>query len=753
MRDTTEQDPVAVAALRAGSIAAREPLARAAGGTSARELIAALRSGTVPAEIDPWRAGELARVIAVLDVRVGDRVDALAMLAALHRLGGMAPAHRGLYAQLALSVGDNDLTIALLAEGVPEPVSTALRVDLGGPDWLDRFAALLPAPALSIADGAGPRFDRIVSGPAQRIGDAQRITTIITAYRPGPALLTAVRSLVAQTWTNHEILVVDDGSPAGYADVVHAAAALDPRVRLIQLPHSRGTYAARNAGLDAATGDYVTFCEPDDWSHPVRLERQVAPLQAEPALVATTSDGMPVTPDLRITRVGTAQIRSANPSALMIRRERVLHTVGHLHPIRQGADAEYLERIRAVFGSAATLHLDGDPLALIRRAGDARSTADDRAHRSYRSAFEAWHRQVAAGTEPAHRTGAIAVPRRLRTAAAPDTYDVVLAGDWTAAGGAARAGAGRLRALAARGLRAALLHLDVLVHLRHDLAGLDGRLQDLINAGAVEQVEVDDDVRARLVVAQSADVLPHAPDTSRITADRVVIESSAASAAAARAGRRLFGVEPVWAPPGPAGRQALTATPGGVALAALDLPGTVDATAWRLDRRGPRADRPVAGRCCHGGRDEWRRLRAGLPDPGRVDVRLLDGTGAAARAFGRQGLPHGWLVYGPADVTVRNFLYQLDYYLPLPAAEQPTDPDPEVLSALAAGCVVLLPPPFADTFGDAAVYCTPDETADTVRVWHGRRAALREQSDRGRAFVRRHHAPELYAERIATLIS
>ena len=750
MGDTTELDPLAVAAVRAGSIAAREPLARAAGGRSARELIAALRSGTPPAGIDPWRAAELARVIAVQDMRAGDRVDALAMLAALHRSGGMAPAHRGLYAQLALTGGDSDLAATLLAEGVPEPVGTALRVDLAGPDWLDRFAALLPPPALSIADGAGARFDRIVSGPAQRIGDAERITTIITSYEPGPALLTAVRSLVAQTWTNHEILVVDDGS--GYHTVLDAAAALDPRVRVVRLPHHRGTYAARNAGLDAATGDYVTFCAPDDWSHPVRLERQVAPLQADPALVATTSDGMPVTPDLRITGVGITQIRSANPSSLMIRRERVLRAMGNMHPIRRGADAEYLERIRAVFGSTATLHLDGETLALIRRVGGSRSIADARAHRAYRSAFQAWHRQVVSGAEPADRTGAIAVPRRLRTAAAPDTYDVLLAGDWTAAGGAARAGVGRLRALTARGLRAAMLHLDVLAHLRHDLAGLDGGLQDLINAGAVEQVDLDDDVRARLVVVQSADVLPHAPDASRITADRVVIESSAAAAEVARAGRRLFGVEPVWAPPGPAGRRALTATPGGVPLANLDLPGTVDATAWGLDRRGPRADRPVAGRCCHGGRDEWRRLRAGLPDPGRVDVRLLDATGAAARAFGHHGPPYGWLVYGPADVTVRNFLYQLDYYLPLPPADQPTDPDPEVLTALAAGCVVILPAPFADTFGDAAVYCAPDEIADTVRVWHGRRAALREQSDRGRAFVRQHHAPELCAERIATMI-
>ena len=738
MRDT---DSLAAAALRSGSIAAREPLARAAGGGSVRELVSALRTGSAPAGLDPFRAGELARVVAVQDLRPGDRADAFAMLAALHRIGGMAPTHRGLYAQLALAAGDDGLAAALLDEGMPEPVGTALRVDLGGPGWIERFTALLPPPALSIADGSGPRFDRIVPGAAQRIGDVDRITTIVAAHEPGPPLLTAVRSLVAQTWTNHEILVVGPG--AGYDRV----AALDPRVRIVPSDAD----AARNAGLDAAAGDFVTFCDPDGWCHPLRLERQVAPLRADPAVAATTSDGMAVTADLRISRVGNAQICSPNPSSLMIRRERVLSTVGRLHPVRHGAFEEYQERIRAVLGRAAAVHLDGAPLALIRRPAE--SIADERARRSYRSAFRAWHRLVASGAEPAFRTGGVAVPRRLRDAAAPGAYDVVLAGDWTPAGGAARAGTGRIRALAARGLRIALLQLDMLDHLRHGSADLDTGLQDLINAGTVEQVELDDDVRARLVVAQSADVLVHAPDGSGIRADQVVIESSEVSAAAARAGRRLFGVEPVWAPPGPTGRRALAATPGGVPLAAVDLPGTIDATAWRMDRRGPRADRPVVGRYCHGGRDEWRRLWAGLPDPGRVDVRLLDGTGSAARAFGPYGPPVGWLVYSPAEVSMRNFLYQLDYYLPLPAVAWAADPDAEVLTALAAGCVAVLPPPFAEAFGEAAVYCAPEETADTVRAWHRRRAALREQSERGRAFVRRHHSPEVYASRIATLLA
>jgi hypothetical protein len=299
----------------------------------------------------------------------------------------------------------------------------------------------------------------------------------------------------------------------------------------------------------------------------------------------------------------------------------------------------------------------------------------------------------------------------------------------------------------------ALLHLDVLSHLRHGLPNLDPETQELLNAGALDQVELCDDVLARLVVARTPAILQQAPDgPSRIRAGRVVIEATAAVPSAGRAARRLFGVDPLWAPTGPDGRQLLSSTPGGLALAAVDLPGTVDAAAWRMDRRGPRTDRPVIGRHCVGGKQEWKRLRDELPDSARIDIRLLDGTGSSQRAFGRFGPPRSWLVYSPADVSLRNFLYQVDFYLQLPAEQAGTDAEPTVLAAMAAGCVVLLPYRFAPTFGEAAVYCAPDEVADTVRMLHGRRSALREQSDRGREYVRLRHGHELFAERVASLV-
>ncbi|MEU4241646.1 glycosyltransferase family 2 protein [Actinoplanes sp. NPDC026619] len=766
---TSGPDPLAVAALQARSVAARGPLARAAGAASAEAVIAGEAT-------EPWLAGELARVLALQDLRPDDQAGALAILARLRRAGVIAPEHQGLHVQLAYVAGDRSLAISLLDEypDVADPIRAAVGLDLANPfaggsgaDWAAGFAELTPHPGIRVGDGPGDAFDRLTSGAAQRLGHPARITTIVTTWRPDQALLTAVRSLVAQTWTNHEILVVDDGSPPEFDAVLRAAAALDPRVRVIRIVTNGGTYVARNAGLDAATGDFATFQDSDDWSHPLRLEKQVAPLLADDAVFSTTSTGMRVTPDLVLTRPGVEQTRSYNLSSLMFRRQIALDRVGYLDAVRKGADAEYVERARAVFGRSATQHLGGPPLALIRLSTGSLSSADYRvgwmhpARRSYLSAFQAWHRRIMAGTAAPREPRAFAAPRRIRGVTGARAYDVLLAGDWTTDGGAGAAGIGQLRALDKRGLRAALLHLDELANLRSGPHNLDPAVQELINSGDITQVELTDDVRTRLVVARSARVLQHAPDlASGIRAQRVVIESAAISRSAAAAARRLFGRRPLWAPAGPDGRRHLTAAlaedplavgaPGDL-LTAVDLPGTVDVGHWRLDRRGPRGDRPVVGRRCRGGRAEWRRLRDELPDSSRVDLRLLDDDGSAGRSFGRFGAPRAWLVYGREEVTLRNFLYQVDFYLHLPRPEVPADPDPDVLAALAAGCVVLLPYRYAATFGDAAVYCEPEEVPETVRALHENRPALHAQAAKGPDFVRRNHGHELYAERAALL--
>ena len=90
------------------------------------------------------------------------------------------------------------------------------------------------------------------------------ISFIVPVYNMERLLPRALRSLRAQTLTDFEAILINDGSKDGSAALCAQAAAEDARFRFIDQPNG-GVAAARNAGLDAARGEYIFFLDPDDW--------------------------------------------------------------------------------------------------------------------------------------------------------------------------------------------------------------------------------------------------------------------------------------------------------------------------------------------------------------------------------------------------------------------------------------------------------------------------------------------------------
>ena len=93
------------------------------------------------------------------------------------------------------------------------------------------------------------------------------ISIIVPVYNVAPFLSRCLDSLVGQTYENLEIICVDDGSTDGSAAILDACAAKDSRIKVIHQENA-GVSVARNRGLDAATGEFVTFVDADDWLEP-----------------------------------------------------------------------------------------------------------------------------------------------------------------------------------------------------------------------------------------------------------------------------------------------------------------------------------------------------------------------------------------------------------------------------------------------------------------------------------------------------
>lgn len=93
------------------------------------------------------------------------------------------------------------------------------------------------------------------------------ISVIVPIYKVEPYLNTCVQSIVDQTYTNLEIILVDDGSPDGCSAICDAWAEKDSRIKVIHKENG-GLSDARNAGLAIATGEYISFIDSDDYIAP-----------------------------------------------------------------------------------------------------------------------------------------------------------------------------------------------------------------------------------------------------------------------------------------------------------------------------------------------------------------------------------------------------------------------------------------------------------------------------------------------------
>ena len=108
-----------------------------------------------------------------------------------------------------------------------------------------------------------------------------KFSVIIPLYNKAPYIRKALESVLAQTYADYELIIIDDGSTDGSAEIAEAILQ-DPTSRLIaSSPHrlirqaNSGVSVARNNGVAQASGDYIAFLDADDWWEPTYLERMV----------------------------------------------------------------------------------------------------------------------------------------------------------------------------------------------------------------------------------------------------------------------------------------------------------------------------------------------------------------------------------------------------------------------------------------------------------------------------------------------
>lgn len=101
------------------------------------------------------------------------------------------------------------------------------------------------------------------------------VSIIMPVYKVEDYVGRAIESMQAQTLTDYEFLIVDDGTPDRSGEICEEYAARDPRIKVIHKENG-GAPSARNMAMDIARGKYMYFLDSDDWAEPTMLEDMVA---------------------------------------------------------------------------------------------------------------------------------------------------------------------------------------------------------------------------------------------------------------------------------------------------------------------------------------------------------------------------------------------------------------------------------------------------------------------------------------------
>lgn len=115
------------------------------------------------------------------------------------------------------------------------------------------------------------------------------VSVIMPAYNAAGFIADSIRSVQQQTYSNWELLVIDDASHDGTTQIVEEFMDGDERIKIHVLPTNQGAGFARNIGIKAATGDFISFLDADDLWKPHKLETQVAVMEEEDEKVCFSS--------------------------------------------------------------------------------------------------------------------------------------------------------------------------------------------------------------------------------------------------------------------------------------------------------------------------------------------------------------------------------------------------------------------------------------------------------------------------------
>jgi glycosyltransferase involved in cell wall biosynthesis len=195
------------------------------------------------------------------------------------------------------------------------------------------------------------KLSNLSCGKLESSKDTRLVSVIMTAHQNNPMMETAVQSILDQTHKAIELIIVDDFSTAEDKAYYETFTQLDKRVKVIHQQKNKGTYSARNRGLEEISTDFVMFVDSDDWSHPQRIEYSLKRFDENPNCIFATEGYTRLNENGELTLSGGYFVRRCMLG--LWRTEIIRDELGGFDDVRIAADAEVFERAQKRYGTSA----------------------------------------------------------------------------------------------------------------------------------------------------------------------------------------------------------------------------------------------------------------------------------------------------------------------------------------------------------------------------------------------------------------
>lgn len=597
-----------------------------------------------------------------------------------------------------------------------------------------------------------------------QVNDGPMVSILMPVWNAEKTVDYAIRSILAQTWRNIELLIVDDASEDGSWEVIQQIAQRDSRVRVYRNAYNVGPFVSKNIALSQVRGEWVTGHDSDDWAHPERIERQVRFCQKLNAS-ACTSGMLRMAANGQFVRINKASgffydgaCRSAFIS-LMVHAQFLHDHLGFWDTVRMGGDSEFLRRVEHVTGrpvpdlqTVTMLCLDNpEGLTNHPELGHSEIAGVSPFRKIYKKNFIKRHAKMKAFDSRLpfpHETRRFTAPKEMLNEAGrvdelisayerQGTFirrdiasDVTLITDLRFPGGNASSSMDEVAFLEAQGHSVSIVHCPIDVHFGKPISDRYRTFKDRItNWSRVGNIASKVVICRHPVVASSYAFKQIAPRISAANAFFVINNSYLrengqevySRGALIKLSRRLKANQVTFCPISPAIRaeleEAARDTNEEIRLATVDWTPTFNLSHYH-DAPKPRMIAPFRiGRHGRDAPEKWHEdpeqlLQAYPNNKDFINV-ILGGAAQARRSLG--ALPENWLVHEFGKVEPREYLRNLDAFVYFPHSARIEAFGRTIAEAMFAGVPVILPRNFESTFDDLPIYADPSQVEYIVR--------------------------------------